>query len=1061
MYGFIEAAIARSRTTMLIMLMVVIAGLIARAVIPVANDPDIDVPFFIISVVHEGISPEDAERLLVMPLEIEMRNVEGVEEMTAFASEGAATVMVEFDADQDLDKALLDTREAVDRAKAEFPSTAEEPIVTEASVDDFPILQVNVVGEVPERMLYGVALDLQEEIEAIPDVLSADMFGNREELLEAVIDPNQLEAYAISSEELINTIVRNNRLIPAGSLDTGEGRFSVKVPSIIEEATDIFDLPVRTDGDTVVTLSDVATIRRTFKDRTNYARVNGLPTISLQVTKRADANILSTISATKEVVEQFRAGLPGRVDVFYTTDQAPFAQGQVTELQGNIFTALGLVMVIVVAAMGFRSGVIVGLGIPVSFLFSLIFIYLLGYTFNFMVMFGMLLGLGMLIDGAIVVTEYADRKMTEGYQRRAAYTLAAKRMFWPVTASIATTLAAFLPLMFWPGVPGKFMRYLPVTVFTVLTGSLLYALVFGPVLGSLFGKAGSRDNKSMETLKQLEEGDPRELNSLTGLYARLLSFASRYAVVTLTLTIAVLFGTFWAYGEYGRGLTFFSDSEPKFANISVRARGNLSVNEMNALVQEVEREVLAVPGILSLNTTTLLTGRPGRDGGMDRIGRMFLELQDENLRDTTGTEIFEEIRARTKDFAGISVEIEKMEQGPPVGKPILLEFSSHNKALLEPAVTRVVEHMKNHMTDIRDIDDSRSLPGVEWKLTVDRAQAAIFDADVSQVGIAVQLITNGVKVGEYRPDRSEDAVDIRVRYPAESRGINALADLKIATRSGLIPVSNFVTKEATPNVDTIQRINGVPVEQVRANVAPGVLASDKVAELQAWIDQQSWHPDIKITFRGANEEQAESMQFVGVAFLLSLLLMFVLLVTQFNSFYQAFLILFAVVLSTAGVLLGLLITGSPFSAVLTGVGVVALAGIVVNNNIVLIDTYNHLRRQHPELDYIQLIVRTGAQRLRPVMLTTITTVFGLLPLASNLSIDLVNRTVVYGGMLSSFWVPLSQAIVSGLTFSTLLTLVATPAMLALPHQLRHLSQNARDRVRKVMDKGDTLSSSST
>jgi len=304
-------------------------------------------------------------------------------------------------------------------------------------------------------------------------------------------------------------------------------------------------------------------------------------------------------------------------------------------------------------------------------------------------------------------------------------------------------------------------------------------------------------------------------------------------------------------------------------------------------------------------------------------------------------------------------------------------------------------------------------------------------------------VTNGVKVGEYRPDRSEDAVDIRVRYPAQSRGISALNELKIATRTGLVPVSNFVTRDASPNVDTFQRNNGIPVEQIRANVAPGVLASNKVKELEAWIATQDWHPELNINFRGANEDQAESMQFVGVAFSLSLLLMFVLLVTQFNSFYQATLILFAVVLSTAGVLLGLLITGNPFSAVLTGVGVVALAGIVVNNNIVLIDTYNHLRKQHPDLDYVQLIVRTGAQRLRPVMLTTITTVFGLLPLASNLSVDLVNRSVVYGGMLSSFWVPLSQAIVSGLTFSTLLTLVTTPATLALPHQAKQLYANVR------------------
>ncbi len=1036
MYAFIEAAIKRSRTTLLIMLMVVLAGGIARSVIPVANEPDIDVPFFVITIVHEGISPEDSERLLVMPLEIEVRNVEGVEEMSAFASEGAATVMVEFDADHDLDKALIDIREAVDRAKAEFPSTAEEPIVQEASVEDFPILQINVVGEVPERMLYNVALDLKDGLEAIPDVLEAEMFGQREELLEAIIDPNQLEAYQISAEELLNTIVRNNRLIPAGSLDTGEGRFSVKVPSIIEQASDIFDLPVRSDGDTVVTLADVATVRRTFKDRTSYARVNGRPTISLAVTKRADANILSTIAAAKAFVESQRANVPGRVDVTYTFDQAPFAEGQVTELQGNIITALGLVMVVVVAAMGLRSGIIVGLGIPVSFLFSLIFIYLLGYSFNFMVMFGMLLGLGMLIDGAIVVTEYADRKMVEGYERRAAYVLAAKRMFWPVTASIATTLAAFLPLMFWPGIPGKFMRFLPVTVFTVLTGSLLYALVFGPVLGSLFGKAGSRDAASMDTLKQLEEGDPTSLRSITGLYAKMLSLATRYASVTLLITLAVLYATFSAYGKYGKGLTFFSDSEPKFANIAVRARGNLSVDESNELVFEVERRILEVDGIQSLNSNTLLSGQPSRSGGMDRIGRMSLELYDEGLRDRTGTEIFEEIRAVTADLAGISVEIQEMEQGPPVGKPIAIQFSSHNRALLEPAVTRVVEHMRDGMAGFRDIDDTRSLPGVEWKLTVDRAQAALFGADVSQVGIAVQLITNGVKVSEYRPDRSDDGVDIRVRYPTTSRGINAFDELRIATPNGLVPISNFVTKEPAANVDTIERSDGIPVEHIRANVEPGILPDAKVRELSAWIDEQDWHPDLRIDFRGANEEQAESMQFVGVAFGLSLLLMFVLLVTQFNSFYQSLLILFAVVLSTAGVLLGLLITGSPFSAILTGVGVVALAGIVVNNNIVLIDTYNHLRREHPEQNYIQLIVRTGAQRLRPVMLTTITTVFGLLPLASNFSVDLVNRNIVYGGMLSSFWVPLSQAIVSGLTFSTLLTLVTTPAMLALPHQLK-------------------------
>ena len=1037
MSAIIDAAINRYKTTLTVMVMVVVAGLFARNAIPVANEPDIQVPLYVVTVIHEGITPEDSERLLVMPLEIELRNVEGIEELISYASEGAATVVVEFDADYDLDRALRDVREAVDNAKPEMPSTIEEPIIRETNTDDFPILQVNIIGEeATERVLYDLAIELKDAIETIPEVLDAELQGHREEVLEAVIDPNALEAYRISSDELIGTILRNNRLIPAGSLDTGQGRFTVKVPSVIEEAQDVFDLPVRVNDDAVVTLGDVATVRRTFKDRTSYARVNGQRAISLNVLKRANANIVDTIAEVKRAVDQFRPNLPAKVSVFYSQDQAPWALQQVTELQGNIFTALALVMVVIVAAMGLRSGIIVGLGIPVSFLFSMIPLYLLGYTFNFMVMFGMLLGLGMLIDGAIVITEYADRKMVEGFDRRSAYALAAKRMLWPVAASVATTLAAFLPLMFWPGVSGQFMRYLPVTVFTVLTGSLLYALIFGPVLGALTGRAGSRDLRSVETLKQLEEGDPARLRSITGLYARILEFAARYAWATLALALIAVGGTFWAYGKFGQGMEFFSDSEAKFAIATVRARGNLAAEEINALVGEVEEQILHTADILDVNTYTSLSGNAAfGGGGFDIVGRIFIELHDENDRDRSATAILQEIRARTARLTGISVEVRQMVPGPHEGKPIEIEFASRDKSLLEPAVERVLAYLQQNVEGLRDIEDTRFLPGIEWKLSVDRAQAALYGADVSQVGVAVQLVTNGVKVGEYRPDRSDDAVDIRVRYPLEARGIGMLDELKVSTAQGLVPISNFVRREAVRNVDTIQRSNGIPVKYIRADVAPGVLADTKVRQVEAWLATQSFDPRLSIRFRGTNEEQEDAMAFVFVAFLLSLLLMFVLLVTQFNSFYQSMLILFAVVLSTAGVLLGLLVTAKPFSAVLTGVGVVALAGIVVNNNIVLIDTYNHLRREHPELHYISLIVRTGAQRLRPVALTTLTTVFGLLPLASNFSIDLINRTIVYGGMLSALWVPLSQAIVSGLTFATLLTLVVTPAMLALPHQL--------------------------
>ena len=621
MNALVDAAVNRTRTTLLLMLMVIIAGIFSLKAISVEGDPYIQVPFFQVVLFNEGISPEDAERLLVMPVEIELRSVEGIEEVTSFATENYGIINVEFDPDEDITDALIDVREAVDRAKAELPRSTEEPIINEESTSDYPILQINLVGdEVPERTLYEIALDLRNKIEGIPEVMEAELQGHREEVLEIVIDPIALESYQISGETLISTLSRNNRLVPAGSIDTGEGRFSVKVPSVIEEAGDVLDLPLKTNNDAVITVKDIATVKRAFKDRTNYARVNGQRTISINVIKRGNANIIKTVAKAKAIVENVRADLPGKVQVFYSQDKAPFAETQVRELQGNILTALALVMVIVVAAMGLRSGLIVGLGIPVSLVFSVTILHQIGYTYNFMVMFGMLLALGMLIDGAIVVTEYADRRMIEGVHRSNAYNEAAKRMFWPVVASVATTLAAFLPLMLWPGMIGKFMRYLPVTVFTVLLGSLLYALVFGPAIGAVFGKAAKGQDKFRHDLDIMENGDPTTLAGITGWYARLLGWCSRHAWLTMVLTISVLVGSFIAYNNFGRGAIFFSDSDPQFGLVRVKAQGNMSASEINELVSEVESIVVGVEGIKDINLYTMIPGGPS-NGASDRIGQ--------------------------------------------------------------------------------------------------------------------------------------------------------------------------------------------------------------------------------------------------------------------------------------------------------------------------------------------------------------------------------------------------------------------------------------------------------
>ncbi len=477
----------------------------------------------------------------------------------------------------------------------------------------------------------------------------------------------------------------------------------------------------------------------------------------------------------------------------------------------------------------------------------------------------------------------------------------------------------------------------------------------------------------------------------------------------------------------------------------MQGRGNFSASEVDELVLEVEREILQVPGIRFVNSRTILPGGGSSSrSSSDRIGSIFLELYPESERSMKGNAIIQEIRRRTDHLAGIRVEMLPLEQGPPVGKPIQIEFTSHERSLLEPAMARVRAHLDT-LPELLDIDDTAVLPTIEWRIEVDRAQAAIYGADVSSAGVAVQLVTNGVKVGEYRPDGADDSVDIRVRYPRAERGIRALDELRISSNQGMVPLSNFAKMQPAPGVDTFKRVDGIPVEMIRANVADGVLADSMVQKIDEWLQKQDFDPALKIRFRGANEEQADSMAFVGVAFMLALALMFILLVTQFNSFYQSFLILLAVIMSTAGVLLGLLVLGKPFSTLLTGVGVVALAGIVVNNNIILIDTFNHVRLTHPELDIRSVIVRATAQRLRPVLLTTVTTVFGLLPLACGFSVDLISRNIAVDGEMALFWAPLSQAIVFGLSFATLLTLVATPAMLAFPSEVREWLSKYRRR----------------
>jgi multidrug efflux pump len=890
---------------------------------------------------------------------------------------------------------------------------------------------------VPERSLIAIAKALKEDIEGVSGVLEVDIRGDREELLEVMVDPLAMESYGLKPQDLFNLVTRNNRLVAAGSLDAGQGRVAVKVPGVFEEPEDVLNLPVKVDGTRVVRFRDIATARRTFKDPTTYARIDGAPAIGLEVAKRAGANIIETVAEIMTLADEHAAAWPEGVRLTVSRDKSEEVADRLTDLQNNVLSAVLLVFLVIIGILGFRNAALVGVAIPGSFLMAILGLALAGVTINMVVLFALIMAVGMLVDGAIVVTELADRKMAEGLHRREAYALASKRMAWPIIASTVTTLAAFFPLLFWPGIAGQFMRYMPITIIATLSASLVMALVFVPTLGALFGRPGAISPEAARQLSLAEGGDLNEISGITGSYLRILNKILNYPWLAIGTVTAMLVAIFVAYGVLGRGIEFFPETEPEYLTFTIKARGDLSVDEQDALVLEVESRIL---GLGSVESVYARSGRGEREAE-DVIGSIKLELADWRTRPGSDA-LIDEIRARTADLAGIGIEAFKPRIGPPRDKAITIELASAYPGPLAEATGRLREAMEN-ITGLRDINDSRPLPGIEWRIRVDRAQAARFGADLTLVGNTVQLVTNGVEIGDYRPDDTDDEIDIRLRYPLADRSLDQIAALRVPTDRGMVPISTFVSRQPAQKVTSLARTDMRRTMLVEADVAPGVLAANKIAEIERELAGLDVDPRVRIAFKGEDRDLREAMDFLEKAFLAALAMIAIILVTQFNSLYQAFLILTAVLFSTGGVLLGLLAADMAFGVVMSGVGVIALAGVVVNNNIVLIDTYNHLRGQG--IEGTECILRTCAQRLRPVLLTTVTTILGLMPMVLEMNLDFIHRDISFGGPSSQFWRQLASAVAGGLAFATILTLVLTPSLLKVQQDLSSRWQRQRAR----------------
>ncbi|MDF0597078.1 efflux RND transporter permease subunit [Psychromarinibacter halotolerans] len=1145
MTGIVGTAASRARMVIAFIVMSVVAGAIAYATLPKEGEPDIEIPAIFISVPFPGISAEDSEKLLIKPMETELVDIDGLDRMSSTASEGYAGVALEFEFGWDKTKTLADVRDAMSTAEASFPDGAEQYSINEINFSAFPIVIVNLTGPVPERTLLRVARDLQDRIEGLDPVLEAALAGDRDEMLEVMIDPLRMEAYNVTAAELVSAVTQNNLLIAAGEVQTDQGSFAVKIPATLQSQQDVYAIKIVGDGDRSVTLGDLAEIRLTYEDREGTARFNGTATVALQVVKKKGYNLIDTADLVRAEVADAQQDWPEELQAAITVgtsnDQSFTVKSMVSQLEGSVLTAIALVMIVVLSALGIRSALLVGFAIPTSFLLCFVLLGIMGITVSNIVMFGLILAVGMLVDGAIVVVEYADRRIDEGSGPMHAYVEAATRMFWPIIASTATTLCAFLPMLFWPGVAGEFMGMLPVTLIFVLAASLVVALIFLPVMGGVAGRISRVFDRTSGWLRRavpwwiaraaiaavaaylvfvgamqvlnpayLFGGRDTAVPGLAGVLLgtavflfgaiwtgiamqsvrierapRRISTRTRHSafgwlikgivgnpimpLVTIGVVVAFVVSVFSFYGQNNLGTEFFAESEPEQAIVYVKARGNLSLSEKDALVKQVEDIVISVPGVDSVFSFAgdggLNTNTGGSQAPRDAIGQIQLELvrwedRPRTIEDSVmfglidveevadaydGDFILAEIERRLAGLPGIRTEILNLSMGPASAKPVHLRLKGESLEDLQTAA-EIVRTRFEETEGLIDIEDTLPLPGIDWQIDVDVEAAGRYGADVATVGGMVQLVTRGLLLDTMRVPSSDEEIEIRVRFPEQDRLLSTLDTLKVRTADGLIPLSNFVTRRPVEKLAQIDRVDQKRYYDVKAGVAPGlttsgpgpdgterevpISANERIETLTAWLDSDAADLPSGVTWEwtGDQEDQAESMAFLQSAFGGALFLMFIILLAQFNSFYNSVLVLLAVVLSTTGVLIGMLVMQQPFSIIMTGTGIVALAGIVVNNNIVLIDTFQEYSRYMPA---IEAIIRTAEQRLRPVILTTLTTMAGLTPMMLGLSLDFIGGGYSINSPTSLWWKQLATAVVFGLGIATVLTLVLTPSLLAV------------------------------
>lgn len=1095
-FGLSSLSVDQSTMVMVMVFLIFVLGLYSYLTLPKEAQPDIPIPFIVVSTVYPGVSPADVENLLTQTLENKLNEIQDVKVMTSTSVEGYSNVILEFDTKVNLDEALQKVREKVDLAKPDLPSDVESPVIQEINIAQFPIMQVNIAGDYSLERLKKVAEDLQDKLEGIPGVLEATLAGGLDREVYVDVNLPKMKYYNIDFNDIIEAIQFENVTIPGGNVDVGSKKFLVRVPGEYRNPADLADIVVKAPSDHPVYLRDIATVDFGYKERESFARLDGSQVITLSIVKRTGENIIRTTDAVKAVIARESESFPPGTIVKTTNETATMIRDTVSSLENNIVSGLILVVGVILFFLGVRNSFFVGIAIPLSMLLSFIILQAMGITMNMIVLFSLILALGMLVDNAIVVVENIYRYLEDGYDRVEAAKKGTGEVAFPIISGTVTTLAAFTPLMFWPGIVGEFMKYLPLTLIITLSSSLFVGLVINPVLCALYMRLDGAPAERpftrqgritaailagvillflliinwivwgmlvlagsalyhLHTRFMQKAGlwwQRKGMPTLTDLYRSTLVYSLARPWAILLAAGGILVMSFVLFGRYNNGVEFFPEGiPPRSAYIQVETPVGTLASVTNDIVAMYEARIPDIPGAVDIQSVVATAGSKisGGDfsGGSSstHLGTVVVNFQDYRFRQTDTFESLEYMQREYEKLAvGANVKVEVPQEGPPTGKVVTLEVVGKELDELEALTNRVLATIRNHpvSSKLEGLDHDMPDKRPELVVVVDRVKAATFGLNTNKVGSAVRNAINGVEVSKYRD--GNDEYDIIVRLDRHYRTtLDAIGDLFVMGENGRrIPISEVASWYVADGLGGINRKDMDRVVTISADVRAGYQDNAVLAEVQEVVAplMNELPRGYMMRWTGQQQEQNDAQEFLVGAFLVALALIVFTLVAQFNSMAKALMVMTSVVMSIAGVLYGLILFQMPFGIIMTGLGIISLAGVVVNNAIVLID-YVDLLRSRDGLTVYDALVKAGQTRLRPVLLTALTTILGLVPLAIGFNFDFIvlfsdpvtffsnlSEYIYWGGEQAEWWAPMAIAVISGLAFSTLLTLVFIPVL---------------------------------